>query len=295
MEHAANARELAAQLLLRRAGREWRGACPVCGYADAFVLTEGKAGPMGWCASCQNREAIAVALGGSHTASPPPLRQIDPRDVQKRIQRAERVWRGTIPLPGTPAAKYLEARGIEHLVDCADLGFHSSCPHPSGTLERPVRLPALVAAVRDVAGRLTGVHRTYVRSDGASKADIVPSKASSGLISGGVVRLMSLEQVLAAGGLVVGEGIENSASAGLLLGLPAWSAVSAGNLAHSLALPAAIRRVTIAADRDAAGLDAARAAGRRWRAERRITRDATPDEGHGDFNDIVVDRREARA
>ena len=50
--------------------------------------------------------------------------------------------------------------------------------------------------------------------------------------------------------LVIGEGIESSASAGRLMGLPAWAAVSAGNLAKGLVLPSEARRVVIAADPD---------------------------------------------
>jgi hypothetical protein len=58
-------RELAARLGLHRAGREWRGACPCCGYHDAFALAERQGHPLAWCASCQNREAVARLLRGA--------------------------------------------------------------------------------------------------------------------------------------------------------------------------------------------------------------------------------------
>ena len=32
--------DIAAALRLRRNGREWRGACPSCGYATGFVLAQ---------------------------------------------------------------------------------------------------------------------------------------------------------------------------------------------------------------------------------------------------------------
>ena len=68
-------------------------------------------------------------------------------------------------------------------------------------------------------------------------------------------------------GLVIGEGIETSASAGLLLRLPAWmAALSAGNLGSGLVLPDTVRAITIAADADKVGLWEAQAAARRWRA-----------------------------
>jgi hypothetical protein len=86
---------------------------------------------------------------------------------------------------------------------------------------------------------------------------------------------------------VIGEGIETSASAGLLLGLPAWAAVSAGNLATGLVLPTSVRRIIIASDHDPAGQEAARAAWQRWRAEGHAVRIAVPDEPRQDFNDLL--------
>jgi hypothetical protein len=65
-----------------------------------------------------------------------------------------------------------------------------------------------------------------------------------------------------------------------------------------LALPAEVRRVLIAADRDPPdergrhpGQDAARAASARFRAEGRAVRVALPDQDRGDFNDILVAQR----
>jgi hypothetical protein len=286
------AHELAAQFGLHRAGREWRGACPACGYRDAFVLADGRRGVIGWCASCDNRKAIAAVLAGSRTVATTAPRVKDVNDAQARVERAEKIWGGAVPLPDTAAAVYLQARGIGHLIGCIDLRFRPDCPHPSGTLERPVRLPALIAAVRDVNGAFIGIHRTFLRRDGYGKTEIEPAKASLGPVRGGAVRLASVERVLAAGELVIGEGVESSASAGLMLDLPAWAAISAGNLASGLMLPAGIRLVAIAADGDETGQHAAGAAWRRWRAEGRTVRIATPDSANEDFNDIV---RKARS
>jgi phage/plasmid primase-like uncharacterized protein len=299
------ARELAARLGLHRSRRDWRGPCPACGYADAFLLTDGKAGPIGWCACCHNEDAIAQALGSQGAdpglgAATPRSQENDVRDAQARLERAEKVWRGSGPVLGTAAAVYLDVRGVAHLATCRELRFRLDCPHPTGTIERRVRLPALVAAVRDVDGKFLGVHRTFLRRDGTGKADIEPQKASLGPVCGGAVRLAPIEEVLAAGELVLGEGIETSASAGLLMRLPAWAAISAGNLAKGVVLPSTIRKVIIAADRDPPdekgrrpGQDAARAAWLRFRRQGRAVRIATPNEGEGDFNDLLL-RRGAR-
>jgi hypothetical protein len=99
------------------------------------------------------------------------------------------------------------------------LRFHPDCPHPEGG-----RLPALIAAVTDADGGFLAIHRTFLTHDGR-KADVDPPRATLGPYWGGAVRLDPL-----APELVVGEGVESSASAGRLLGLPAWAALSAGNL-----------------------------------------------------------------
>jgi putative DNA primase/helicase len=246
-----SARELGAQLGLHRVGREWRGACPACGYVGAFALTDGKYSPIGWCANGCDQPDIARALGDPRKVVSPVPKGKDARSIQDRLERAERIWRGSKTVLGSPAGHYLGVRGIGHLIACADLRFRTDCPHPSSTPERTVRLPALVAAVRDVDGRFVGVHRTFLRRDGSGKAEIEPRKASLGPVWGGAVRLTPLEQVIAANELVIGEGIETSASAGPLIGLPAWAALTAGNLASGVVLPSSIRKVVIAADRDA--------------------------------------------
>lgn len=155
----------------------------------------------------------------------------------------------------------------------------------------------MLALVVDAAGAPIAVHRTYLRRDGSGKANVTPAKASIGPVRGGAIRLDPV-----AAELVIGEGIESSASAGRLMALPAWAAISAGNLARALVLPLEVRSVVIAADHDPPngngqrpGPDAADAAARRWRAEGRVVRVATPDLPGSDFNDVLRAREAAHA
>ena len=90
--------------------------------------------------------------------------------------------------------------------------------------------------------------------------------------------------------LAVGEGIESSASAGRRFRLPAWAAISAGNLGCGLVLPPEVLAVVIAADADEPGRKAANAALHRWTAEGRRVRIATPNKPGSDFNDILRER-----
>jgi phage/plasmid primase-like uncharacterized protein len=199
-------------------------------------------------------------------------------------------------MPETPGAVYLGLRALDHLITCPELGFHPRCPHPSGSRGNPVRLPAMIAAVRSADGALCAIHRTFLRRDGSGKADVEPVRASLGLVRGGAVRLAP---VGAGDVLVLAEGVETAASAGLLMNLPAWAAVAAGNLAKSVGVPKVIRGMVIAADRDppdaqgrCPGQDAARAASARFRAEGRMVRVVIPDAVDADFNDLLLARRE---
>ncbi len=192
------------------------------------------------------------------------------------------VWNGAVQALGTPADAYLARRALPGLAASASLRWRPDVAHPAGG---GVRHPAMVALVVDVDGAPIAVHRTYLDRDG-HKADLSPVKASKGPIAGGAIRLDPV-----ASELVIGEGIETSASAGRLLGLPAWAAVAAGNLERSLQLPPEVRSVTVAADLDPAGQAAAEGATRRWRAEGRTVRIATPNRCGADFNDLLLESR----
>src|SRR5262249_49844963 len=87
--------------------------------------------------------------------------------------------------------------------------------------------------------------------------------------------------------LVIGEGIESTASAMKLLGLPGWSGISVPFLPHVI-LPELVREVVIAADNDAAGYRAAVAAAQRFRREGRATRIVRPSIAGDDFNDLLM-------
>jgi phage/plasmid primase-like uncharacterized protein len=190
-----------------------------------------------------------------------------------------------MPAIGTLADAYLTRRGLSRLAVSSALRFRTDTSHPNGG-----RYPALIALVSDVDGQPTAVHRTFLRQDG-QKADVEPAKASLGPIWNGAIRLQPIE---AGKPLVIGEGIESAASAGRLMGFPAWVAISAGNMANGLVLPPAAQSVVIAADPDDAGRTAAGQAWHRWRAEGRQVRIATPDSS-GDFNDLLIARRVSHA
>jgi putative DNA primase/helicase len=282
------AKEIAERFGLKRLRRSWRGRCPVCQYQGTFSVREGNGGrTLIFCASCQDQaalaDAVARATGQEH--------QRERREVgnaqafrQRKKDAALRLWHASEPAAGTLAAIYLAARGLANLAASPALRFRARCPHPEN-----VWLPAMIALVTDVHGMPLAIHRTFLKSDGTGKADVEPQRAGLGPIWGGAVRLFDHDSSRP---LVIGEGIETAASAGALLGFPAWAAISAGNMAKGLVLPPEARSVVIAADPDAAGRRAARDAWIRWRGEGREVRVALPD-GAGDFNDLLRNREAA--
>ncbi len=210
-------------------------------------------------------------------------RRLPPPSTARKWDWARALWDEALPLPGTIGMTYFAARGLAGLASPV-LRYHPACPHPSGT-----KLPAVVALVCNAAiGKPQAIHRTYLRRDGGGKAAVEPQKATLGPVAGGVVML---DAPLPGAPVVIGEGIESSASAGRMLGAPAWSAISAGSLAELVLPPLpALHEVIVAADPDLPGQQAAWSAARRWRAEGRQVQVATPDDPGADFCDLLLRR-----
>lgn len=289
------ARDIAGRLGLDKHPRSWRGDCPACSYSRVFAVREKNGEARLYCANgCAAedlRHSVENATGGALRPKPKDDGDKAAQRERKR-QAALRLFGGSVPLmhrDAAPGRAYLGVRGISAVEVCSDLRFRPDCPHPE-----TAPLPALMALVRDAAGNALALHRTYLKSDGSSKATVEPAKASLGPVWGGAVRLSDCR---AGARLVIGEGIESSAAAGIMLGLPAWAALSAGNLGKGLMLPPVIKHIVVAADNDHAtakgirpGHGAAEEAARRWRREGRHVDIAIPDTEGQDFADVLAER-----
>lgn len=290
------AADLAVRLNLRRLPNgSWRGACPACAYPGTFSLREREGNTLWSCASCQDREcltqAVLAAAGGLwEPPAPRPQPERGGLSPARKTALAMAMWSEALPIDGTPAEVYLRARHVLAPWRAgtmpegeAQLRFLPRARHP----EAEGLFPALLALVRRATdGEPVAVHRTYLRSDGSGKAALDPPKASFGPVAGGVVMLHAAPTT---GPLVLSEGIETALAASALLGAPAWSCISASNLA-ALALPATARDLIIAADADPPGRRAAWTAARRWKAEGRRVRVAIPDADGEDFNNVLSAR-----
>ena len=152
------------------------------------------------------------------------------------------------PLRGTLAHDYLLERGITADVRSLPLRFHSSCYHQSGPHGRREARPALLAAVTDLAGTITGGHRTWLDPAQATKAQLSAPRKAMGQLVGNGVRFGAAHEVLAAG-----EGLETMLSLRTVLPtMPMVAALSSAHLA-ALLLPAGLKRLYVARDDDRAG------------------------------------------
>ena len=123
---------------------------------------------------------------------------------------------------------------------------------------------------------------------GCSPDEVLAELNRLGPVGGAAIRLAAAREDVP---LIVGEGIETTASAMLVMGWPGWAALSAGGIEalHLPPLPIAAT-VFIAADHDPNGTGerAARIAAERWLAEGRKVRIGLPPMPGTDWNDVLL-------
>jgi phage/plasmid primase-like uncharacterized protein len=268
--------------------RNKHGPCLACGGKDCFRFDHAKRGrgsficskasgkgggaPLsgdgfallmhvhGWTFSETRQRVIdASALqddSGQISAPNVPARVTRPSNPLEWSDKAETIWRQTVPLRGTLGETYLQHRGCLLPPADSDLRFLG------GTHKYP---PSLCARVTDIGtAKPISLHFTRLAPDGRGKAGGERDKMLLGghRKKGGCVRLWPNEAIT--NGLAITEGIE-SALAAAHIHTPVWAAIDAGNLCSFPVLPG-VEALTIFADHDDAGLNAARACGARWKS-----------------------------
>lgn len=190
---------------------------------------------------------------------PPPAPASIQNDRAKRaratttVEAARNLFATGEPIAGTQAEAYMRHRGIDVArFDCRWLRFHPRCYYRENDAA-PLRFfPALLAAVTDNQGRITGVHRTWLDpNDAAHKAPLPSSRRAMGELLGKGVRFgfgAGPRHVIAAG-----EGLESILSLLTVMPtIPMIAALSANHLA-ALMLPEGVERLYIVIDVDPAG------------------------------------------
>jgi hypothetical protein len=167
-------------------------------------------------------------------------------------QAARRLFASGWTVRGTIAETYLYRRGISDRREFCALRFHPTCFYRAHEDAPRETWPALLAAVTNLDGTVTGVLRTWLMRDGSGKAPLATPRRALGHLLGNGVRFGAPAQTMAAG-----EGIETILSLRLLLPhLSMVAALSASHLA-ALILPPSLQRLYIVRDNDAPGWRAA--------------------------------------
>ncbi len=169
---------------------------------------------------------------------------------------ARRLFDASLPIAGTIAETYLRHRGLRDVRQHAALRFHPRCFHRSNS-GRKETWPALIAAVTDLAGTITGLQRAYLdpalaRSGAVlaqdGKAPFEEPRRAMGALLGNGVRFGPAAAVM-----IAGEGVETMLS--LRLALPAAPLIAALTANHlsAIVFPPRLKRLYVARDADAAG------------------------------------------
>jgi hypothetical protein len=222
----------------------------------------------------------------SQAAKPPvaafaaPLQAVAVANSSKKwaLRLARKLWAEGVLPKGTLAEAYLNARGLL-LPDEAPTRFYpkawrNSANGPHG--------PAMLALMTDpLSGKACGLHVTYIRPDGSGKASGERPKIMLG--QSGVIRLVPDAEVTL--GLGLAEGIETALAVMQRAGwYPVWAATSAGAISGFPILPG-LECLTVFADQDSSGIDAARDCCQRWVAAGREAQIVAPP--IGDWDDAL--------
>lgn len=168
--------------------------------------------------------------------------RIEAQETARKAALAADLIAKAQPLPDSPAAAYLAARGIK--ADSWPEGIAYLPPVPGARVLHPDR-GALVAWATDDAGRVMGGQRVLVLADG-SKAPEDPRKPAFAAIAGYPCRLPAR---IEGGPLCVAEGPETALAIWVATGCEVWAVFGAGQF-EAAPVPTG-RKVVFCPDRDA--------------------------------------------
>jgi hypothetical protein len=252
------AEDIARALKGHRTGRGWTAPCPSHDdrtpslsivQADDRVLVHCHAG----CPQLTVIEALksrGLWQSAETQSTPRPLLQRLPTlaaDVKVRVATAQRLWSETVPLDGTLGERYF----VEHRnLDVSRLELDHALRWHKETR-------AVIGLMTDPrSGDPVGIHRTFLQPDGTKLERKMLGRQ-------GVVRLSPDDSVTM--GLGITEGVEDGLAVLLSGWAPVWAATGAGAIA-SFPVLAGIEALTIFADGDGPGTQAADACAIKWRS-----------------------------
>ena len=106
--------------------------------------------------------------------------QRQPAAARGSPDAARRLFAMSQPIAGTLAERYLAGRGILLAARERALRFHPGCYYRDLVTGETLTLPALIAAVTSLDGRITGLQRTWLDPAGNGKAQLADPRRSLG-------------------------------------------------------------------------------------------------------------------
>ena len=276
------------------------GPCPCCGGTDRFRF-DNKEGRGTWiCNVCGAGDGMELAmrftgkrfgevaaqidaiLGNSVMTVDTPAPELGEEErralLRKVYAQSGLVQRGDL------VDRYLASRGLDELVYPPSLRFAPALRDGEGGVR-----PAMIAVVQDIDGRNVTLHRTFLRADGLTKAEMAtPRRLMPGpLPDGACVRLSDYT----GGPLGIAEGIETAMAASALYEIPVWAALNAATLAKWQP-PAGCEEIAVFGDNDPgfAGQAAAYGLARRLAAQGLRVTVHIPEVPGEDFADVWMHR-----
>jgi hypothetical protein len=220
----------------------WGGCCP----ASAVLVELRKRGLLDHC--------------HDRPVHPSPPQRHSHSDISRAP--ANRIWAETVDPRDTLVECYFTGRGFTfpHRGEEA-IRFHPHCPF------KGERVPTMVALLRDTrTNEPCGIHRTALLPNGHDR-DRVLGRAMLGRASGAAIKISPDDAVTL--GIGIAEGVETALAIILSGWRPVWAAASASGIAQ-FPLLSGIEELTIFADRDGVGQQAAQKCAQRWRDADRL-------------------------
>jgi len=246
------AAEVAAILHGHPEGSGYLCRCPVLthgkGRGDrrpSLGVSDGRCGVVFHCFAGCSHDQVAAAINnfaGSPLPAPSPIvGGVKPKTTSTF---ARKLWAYSRPIAGTLADKYLRSRGF-------------TAPPPATVRFLPRyrydamrEFPCLIAAVQAPSREIIAVQLTFLGADGR-KAPVTYPRRAIGPYADGMLRLAP-----AGSHLGIAEGFETAWAASLIHNLPVWATLSRDRFLI-VKFPPEVRRLTIFADNDKPGREAA--------------------------------------
>lgn len=191
---------------------------------------------------------------------------------------ANEIWKNALPLPHTPALKYLRLRGINTVspgrFDPAAITYEGA---------KKLSLAALIVPIEDSKG-ITAIQRIFLdRATGTKTKKLVGAKRTLGNPEGGAIRIGAAPDDI----LHLAEGLEDASSAMILNALPhCWAACGVERYGQ-LEIPDRIRKVVIWSQHGKEAANAIERATPHLTANDRQLEIYLPPPG-GDWNDLLL-------